>query len=243
MNPWTDGAARFFNPRPRLSLWPLGSGAHCIVADEVLADPEGLVDWAARQAFGPPAGYPYPGLVLDAPSEVTQRVTDFYAQHVRSALGARRTLDLSVRLSMVTVPPAELEPLQWLCHRDRIDDTGRLLFAAAVLYLFGDPSLGGTSFYRPRLPAAEIDHLVADSQRLDAAAFGARYGLQAGYMGDGNAYFERIATVPAAWNRMIFYDGSLFHSADVPDASRLVADPAAGRLTLNGFFTCTRKAV
>jgi len=242
MTAWTDGAARFFNPKPTLSRWPLAPGAACIVADDVLADPEGLVDWACAQSFGPPAGFPYPGLVLPAPTELTQRVADFFAQHVRASLGARRTIELTVRLSMVTVPPAQLAPLQWLCHRDRIDDTGQLLFAASVLYLFRAPALGGTSFYRPRLPRAETDSLVADSMRLDAAAFSARYGLQPGYMGDGNDYFERIATVPAAWNRMIFYDGSLFHSALVDRPALLSADPARGRLTLNSFFTCRRNA-
>ena len=35
-----------------------------------------------------------------------------FAQHVRGGLGARRTLDLIVRLSMVTTPPALLEPPQ-----------------------------------------------------------------------------------------------------------------------------------
>jgi len=233
-----------FNPRPRLSAWPLplAPAAVCVIADDVLADPQALVDWAAAQRFGAPAGYPYPGLVLPLPDELVQRVADFFALQARGTLGGRRTLDSTVRLSLVTVPPEELAPCQWLCHRDRIDDTGVQLFAAAVLYLFHDPALGGTSFYRPRGTAAQTDALVADSLRLDAAAFGARHGLQPGYMGGDNAFFERVATVPAAWNRMIFYDGGLFHSADVGNPMRLSADPAAGRLTLNAFFTCRRHA-
>jgi len=43
--------------------------------------------------------------------------------------------------------------------------------------------------------------------------------------------------VAAAWNRLIVYDGSWFHSADVNPA-RLATDPLQGRLTLNGFITC-----
>jgi hypothetical protein len=46
----------------------------------------------------------------------------------------------------------------------------------------------------------------------------------------------------AAWNRMIFYDGGLFHSADISQPSLNSADPRTGRLTLNGFFTCRRNA-
>jgi hypothetical protein len=77
---------------------------------------------------------------------------------------------------------------------------------------------------------------------LDAREFGARYGLQPGYMASSNAYFERVAQVSAAWNRVIFYDGGLFHSADVDQPGLLSRDPARGRLTLNSFFTCKRNA-
>ena len=170
-------------------------------------------------------------------------MADYFALHVRKRLGARRTLDLTVRLSMVTVPPAKLEPRQWQCHRDRVaDDPAAVLFAASVLYLFRDPTLGGTSFYVPRQSVAETDRLLADSQLLGAQEFSARYGLRPGYMAGSNAYFEHIAQVGAAWNRVIFYDGGLFHSADVGSPGRLDPNPARGRLTLNSFFTCRRSA-
>ena len=87
--------------------------------------------------------------------------------------------------------------------------------------------------YRRTPAQADTDALVADSQNLPAHAFGQRYGLQPGYMAGSNAYFERTAQVAAAWNRLIVYDGSLFHSADV-DPARLSADPVQGRLTLKG---------
>jgi len=57
-----------------------------------------------------------------------------------------------------------------------------------------------------------------------------------------NRYFDRVASVPARWNRLIFYDGSLLHSGDIAAPDRLSADPQLGRLTLNGFFTCRRNA-
>jgi hypothetical protein len=120
-------------------------------------------------------------------------------------------------------------------------EPGKVLFAASVLYLFRDPSLGGTSFYRSRLPPADTEQMVADMAVMDAVQFSARWGVDRGYMRGSNRNFELITTVPAAWNRMICYDGSLFHSADV-DPSRLPADPLKGRLTLNGFYICTRNA-
>lgn len=243
MTAWLDDEGRFFNPEPTVSVVALPGDQCCVVVDDALLNPEGLVAWAAGQTFAAPVDYPYPGLVLDAPLILRERMADFFTQHVRKRLGARRTLDLGARLSIVTVPPAELAPRQWQCHRDRVvDDPRAFLFAASVLYLFREPALGGTSFYVPRQSAAETDRLLAESQALDADEFSARYGLQPGYMVGSNAYFERVAQVAAAWNRVVYYDGGIFHSADVAQPERLSADPVRGRLTLNGFFTCRRNA-
>jgi hypothetical protein len=235
--------APIFNPAPSVRVVPVGPDRVCVVIDDVLAEPDGLVEWAAGQAFSPPQGYPYPGVVLAAPAALARQVGECFALHARGRLGARRTLDLAIRFSLVTVPPEQLAPIQWQCHRDRIaEDPRQTLFVASVLYLFRNPALGGTSFYLPKLPAAQTDRLVADSHLLGAAEFGARYGLSAGYMRGSNAYFERVARVGAAWNRMICYDGGQFHSADIEHAAGLGADPRSGRLTLNGFFTCRRNA-
>jgi len=232
-----------FNLTPSVRVVPVGPASVCVVIDNALADPDGLVEWAAGQPFSPPRGYPYPGVVLAAPEELSRHVGDCFALHARGPLGARRTLDIAIRLSMVTVPPEELAPIQWQCHRDRLaEDPRQTLFAASVLYLFREPALGGTSFYLPKLPPGQTDRMVKDSHQLGAAEFGARYGLSAGYMRGSNAYFEKVARVGAAWNRMICYDGGQFHSADIGAAAALDANPRSGRLTLNGFFTCRRNA-
>lgn len=239
--PWLDDQGRFFNPAAKLQVLPIAPGRPCVVVDDALANPEGLRAWAATQTFQPPA-YPYPGLVCDMPGDMNARVADFFSQRVRAHLGVRRALDLSLRLSVISTPPEQLAPVQWQCHRDRLaDDRGDLLFAAAVLYLFHDAGLGGTAFYEPRQSIAATEQLVADSQQLDTHGFSRRYGLQPSYMADSNAYFERTARVPAAWNRLIFYDGSAFHSAEV-DPARLSTSPLQGRLTLNSFITCKRSA-
>jgi hypothetical protein len=235
----------FFNPRPEIGIVPIGRDAHCVVVDDALADPHAAVAWAVAQraGFQSPRGYPYPGVVLDAPDWVSQRIGDYFAQHARGRLGGRRTLDSTVRFSVVCTPPGQLEPCQWLCHRDRVaDDPRAVLFAASVLYLFDAPQLGGTSFYVPRRPLSDLLPMLADSQVLTAHEFTRRHGVQPGYMAGSNAHFEQVARIPAAWNRMIFYDGGLFHSGDIDDPSLLENDPGRGRLTLNSFFTCKRAA-
>jgi Family of unknown function (DUF6445) len=243
MTIWPGPDRPLFNPDATVTLVPIGGGKLCCVIDNALADPDAAVDWACAQTLAPSSAHAYPGPVVAVPAEVTRRVADYFAVHARGRLGARRTLDASVRLSMVTTPPSQLVPCQWQCHRDRLGVAPPgVMIAASVLYLFRDPALGGTSFYAPRQSEAETQRIVHHSLQLDPADFGARYGLNAGYMTDGNAYFERIASVPAAWNRLIFYSGEIFHSGDIVHPERMSSDPRHGRLTLNGFFTCRLNA-
>jgi Family of unknown function (DUF6445) len=232
-------AEQFFNPQARVSSIPIDAGESCFVIDDALADPEGLVEWAASQSFSAPVGVPYPGLVVDTPAALNNAVVSYFAEHVRGRLGGRRTLSATVRLSIVTLAPADLRPVQWQCHRDRLGPaTPEARLAAMVTYLFRDPTFGGTSFYRPRQGEEETRRMISDAARMDGAEFGARYGIEAGYMAGNNRYFERIAQVPAQWNRMLFYNGDLYHSAEVGTPAHLSADARAGRLTLNGFFVC-----
>src|SRR5215831_18137698 len=111
MDSWLNGAGQFFNPAARVTAVSIAPGEFCIVVDEALAHPEGLVGWAARQRFRAPDGFPYPGVIVDAPPAVSAMVGDYFAEHVRGRLGGRRTLSTTVRLSLVTLPPQALHPL------------------------------------------------------------------------------------------------------------------------------------
>ena len=222
-----------------------GGGARCLVLDDALLDPGALRDFAiaARDRFVPAPFNAYPGIEMPMPAAFSAGVQDYFDRDVRARLGGRRTLRMNTRLAMVTTDPERLEPRQRICHRDSAWIDPAHTIAASVLYLFEDPSLGGTAFFRPRRDAAAIDRLVHDSSTLDTARFDARYPeIAHGYLQDSNAWFERIGRVDAAFNRMIFYDGRLFHSGEVGQAPARSGDPATGRLTLNGFFTCSRRA-
>jgi hypothetical protein len=239
MDSWLNDAGQFFNPAARLTAVAVAPGESCIVIDQALANPQGLVSWAAGQELRAPQGFPYPGVIVDAPPAVSTMVADYFAAHARGRLGGRRTLSATVRLSLVTVQPHALRPVQWQCHRDRLGSVPRdLRLAAMVAYLFQDPALGGTSFYRSLQSEADTDRMIEDAGRMSGAEFSARYGLEPGYLSGSNRYFERVAQIPAVWNRMLFYNGDLFHSGDVTAPERLSGDARTGRLTLNGFFTC-----
>lgn len=231
-----------FNPQPRIQSLPIAGGHLCHVIDDALLEPERWVEYAATRAaqLQDSSHNAYPGPELRMPDDISAQLDTFFATHVRRLFGARRTLRMYSRLSLATRAPGALDPRQWICHVDRLGVEPGQCIAASVLYLFRDPSLGGTNFYLPTRPLPEIAQLIQDSAHLAADAFAARYGLHAGYMTGSNAYFDKVLTVPARWNRLIFYSGSVFHSGDITAPEKLSADPRTGRLTLNGFFTCTR---
>jgi uncharacterized protein DUF6445 len=240
----TITSANVFRKDPHVERVDLAGGACCYVVDDALAEPERFVEWAAarRDEFKPVDFNAYPGTYRMMPAAVESALEAFFNVHMRRCFDARRLRKMHCRLSMVTLRPEALRPYQWLCHSDRFGLDATESIQATVLYLFGDPALGGTSFYAPTRPRDEIAKLFDDSAQLSNAAFAERYGITPGYIAGSNAYFERIGGIDARFNRLIFYDGSLLHSGDIPSPERLSDDPARGRLTFNGFFVSRRHA-
>ena len=234
-----------FNPRPHIQPIHFPNGQSCLIIDDALVNPEALLQLAIEQsqAFQAAPFNAYPGVQLPMPAAISNRLDEFFMLHIRGPLNARRTLRMHSRLAMVTLKPEALQARQSICHRDSAGLQPSQCIAASVLYLFRDPSLGGTSFYAPKKSAHETSVLVHDSGTLGNDAFTQKYGIPPGYCTAPNDYFEKLYTAPAQWNRMIFYDGSIFHSGDIPHPEKMTADPLTGRITLNGFFTCSRKAV
>ncbi|KGI77614.1 DUF6445 family protein [Oleiagrimonas soli] len=238
----TEDATDWFHPNPQIQTLRLEHGATCFVIDDVLREPERLRDWAIaqREAFKPVDFNAYPGIYLLPPNALAHAFHAFFLQHMRPHFDARRVLEMQSRLAMVTRPPEQLRPFQWLCHSDQVGVPTAYSIQASVLYLFEDEELGGTSFYAPSRTRQEISDLYHDASNLPATEFTRKRGIPPSYMNGSNAYFTRIGQAPARWNRMIFYDGNILHSGDIHDPRRLSSDPANGRLTFNGFFTCRR---
>jgi hypothetical protein len=228
-----------FNPRPAVEVVALGAHARCVVVDDALLEPEALRELAvARRADFRQAPFnAYPGIEWPAPAAIEAALGDFFRRHVQPHLGLRRLERMNARLAMVTLAPAQLQPRQWIPHRDSAWIDPAHAIAASVLYLFADAALGGTAFFASRHPEPHIARLVHDSGVLDADAFAAKYPVARGYPQRSDAFFARLGAVGARWNRMVFYDGRLFHSGDIPHPERLSDDPRRGRLTLNGFFS------
>ena len=182
----------------------------------------------------------YPGISLAIDPGAAHAMREYFAFHMRRHFDARRIVRMLCRYSMVTLAPEELRPAQWICHQDPPGEDPSLSRLASVLYLFHDEALGGTSFYEATRSFEETARVIADASAMTPAQFTGRYGIRASYLCDDNAYFRRVATVPARWNRGVFYSGALLHSGQITAPERLTADPATGRLTVNFFFNCRR---
>jgi hypothetical protein len=234
--------ATLFNDAARSSVVTLSNGQRCVVTDDVLLEPERLVEYAAENAgaFASATFNYYPGVLLSVPPEVASGLAGFFNSHVRRHFDARRLERMHCRLSLVTRAPADLEPVQCLCHRDSPMLSPQSSIQACILYLFRDAGLGGTRFYEPQRPPADIDRLFADAQKLPREAFFAQYGIERAYPRGSNQWFTDVGHIEARWNRCIFFDGFGFHSGEIPAPERLSPDPRTGRLTLNGFFTSRR---
>lgn len=231
--------------RPRIDEVAVAPGHSAFVIDDALLDPQALVDYAVaqRDAFAESPHNAYPGPELRLPDAAAAPLDAFFSEHLRSRLGARRTLRMYARLSMATRRADALDPRQWIAHRDRLDDAPDRLVAACVLYLFHDPALGGTAFFTPNRDARATALGVHESGVLDGDTFARRYAVARAYPHGDNALFTRTGEVEARWNRVVFYDGgTLFHGSAIRHPERLRDDPRQGRLTLNGFFVCRARA-
>ncbi len=229
-----------FVSQPTIEIVKLSNGQEAYVIDDFCIQPALWLQLAIdNEALFRDAGsldkVGYPGIELVMPDLINQSLTEFFMQHIRRLTHSRRLIYSVSRLSLVNLQPAELSPAQCICHRDIARVSGGVM-TASVLYLFDDPLLGGTSFYSPKKPPEQISQLVDDSLRLSADQFFQQYGVVQNYMLEANDWFEKIGSVPAKKNRIVFYSGDIFHSADITEPSRMSADPRVGRLTLNGFF-------
>lgn len=215
-------------------------GGHSVVfVDDFLQDPQALVALAREARFEAPAGQAerkgYPGLRADAPAAYTQVLTELLDPLIKVNFQVPESLGVKVGLSafsLTTTPPDELGPLQRVPHFDASTPH----YMAALLWLC-DERHGGTGFYRHN--ATGLQRITAENREryLDACHEELNRGVPAArYFDRSDERYTFLGMLPARFNRLVVYPGSLLHSACINPAVSLSSDPRQGRLTVNTFY-------
>lgn len=215
----------------------------CVVVDNFLDNPYEIVAFARSSAKRfTMSDDGYPGLNMRLPESFNAALASYVKRRMaRHFSFFRDRLKLVSMLSMTTLKASELSNLQRLCHSDPLAEPGHATYAG-ILYLFADETLGGTGFYRWR-DRSLVEHATALEMKdpVEALAFLKQhfptYNEAPCYITGSNEIAERIAIVPARFNRWVFYSGEMPHSAQIEHPEKLSTDFATGRLTLNCFVS------
>jgi hypothetical protein len=208
--------------------------APLLVVDNVVADPDALVELASGKVFGDVASY-YPGVRSKVPLTLQQFILDELRGEFADVFGLRRTglRVTSCHFSLVTTKPSDLTYLQRIPHIDSLVSSE----LAFILYLF-KADLGGTAFYRHRKTGFEsVDQeRRAEYWRSIEQEQAAVEQASRGYISGDTEFYERIGRQDGIFNRMLVYRRTTLHSADLSPEFVPSPDPRRGRLSVNGFI-------
>ena len=244
MSDSTDGPRFNVNPDANIELRTLDTtdgDARIAIVDDFLQNADELIDYAATHAdtFAvPPKSYP--GLTLRIEQMAADALRRYIRTHMAPLFGFMKGgIHLDTLLSMTTLQPQELSNLQRVCHSDPEPSAGRDNYAS-LLYLFRDPELGGTGFYRWRERSVMERATALEMQDTHAALEFLQehypsFQAPPAYIAGSNDVAELLDVVPARFNRWVFYSGRVPHSAHVTNPELLNNDFRRGRLTLNCF--------
>ncbi len=204
-----------------------------LIIDEAFADPDELRRTALSQHYTA-IGEFYPGLRAPLPSSYSATLIDTLGPRLTELFGADADGLIGESFySLVTTSPERLLPIQRLPHYDGVGEDQ----FAAIAYL-SRQDFGGTAFFRHNATGFETVNASRFAPYKAALEADVRqHGLPAQrYLTDGAPLFDRIARVPAQFNRLVVYRGIQLHSGAIADPATLSNDPAKGRLTITSFF-------
>lgn len=222
------------HPQLRVQQLSIGSeGAPLLIIDNLVAEPELLIEKAAGSSFTPQGAF-FPGVRARAPLSYRQFLADII-KPLLPALGMRPgalTFPMA-HYSLVSRPVEQLVFQQRIPHIDSVDGNG----LATVHYLFRG-GWGGTAFYRHRQSGFE----VIDATRRDAYFRSLEDQRRshdvpgAGYISGDTELFEQVAKVDGVFNRMVVYRRNSLHSGCIDNERVPPPDPLQGRLSINTFI-------
>jgi hypothetical protein len=236
------------NPQLDIQQESITEGYDYVAVDNFLRNPHDVIDYASRHTdrlqMRPRGTFPGRQFILD-----DNPLTDVY-RFIRTNMPKRfpflrGDMKMWAVLSLTTAQPDELCGFQLLCHVDTNPHPDRTIFAGLV-YLFDDPDLGGTGFYRWKDPDLKQEATALEDKNTGAGLEFLRerfptLATPAKYLTGSNEVVESLCMIPARFNRFIFYSGRTPHSAAIAAPEKLSADPSNGRLTLNVFASVVPK--
>jgi hypothetical protein len=208
--------------------------APLVVIDNLVADPEDLVNVAVSKQFGEVASY-YPGVrakvSLSYQLFILEQLRGVFAEEFAFKSGAVRFT--ACHYSLITTPPEKLTYLQRIPHVDSVADND----LAFIHYLFR-ADLGGTAFYRHRKTGFEYINQARKPEYLrclEEEKLGP-HSPPAEYIRGDTPLYELLGAQQGVFNRLLMYRRNSLHSGAlgpnfVPDTN-----PRTGRLSINGFL-------
>jgi hypothetical protein len=203
-----------------------------VVIDGFAPDPARFVADAGFLAFKP-IGPHYPGVRAVVAPAMMRDLLAALAPVIAEVFGEPAVEVIDAFYSLVTTAPSALAPIQRLPHFDGVERE-RL----ALLHFLSRDERSGTAFYRHR--ATGFETVTAERLRVYRQALAAdldRFGMPVpDYIAGDTPIFGQIAQHQGVFNRAILYRSNTLHCAAIPRDMAFVADPAAGRLTVNTFL-------
>ncbi|WP_339617476.1 DUF6445 family protein [uncultured Gilvimarinus sp.] len=208
-----------------------------LVIDDFLNNPDWLVKRASEAPFKPDPGL-FPGHRTPAPSVYTDALERALPPLLAKVFDTRPgdITRVESSYSLVTQTPASLKPLQRIPHFDSRHPRE----LASIYFLCNrlNEQYGGTAFYRHRSTGFEsiteerfkryMQALEADAQQVGLPA--------ADYIYSDTKVFEKIAEIPARYNRLVLYPCTSLHSGVIRPGFDFSQEPTNARLSINSFL-------
>lgn len=208
--------------------------APLVVIDNLVTDPDDLVNVAASKQFGEVASY-YPGIrakvSLTYQQFILEQLRGVFAEEFAFESGAVRFT--ACHYSLVTTPAEKLTYLQRIPHVDSVASKE----LAFVHYLF-KTDFGGTAFYRHRKTGFEY---IDEGRKpeylrcLEEEKCGP-HSPPAEYINGDTPLYELLDTQQGVFNRLVMYRRNSLHSGALAPGFAADPDPRTGRLSINGFL-------
>ncbi|WP_153067049.1 DUF6445 family protein [Steroidobacter cummioxidans] len=209
-----------------------------MIVEDVLAAPQAMIDAACAARFYVPHHTNYPGINAPVPQSYYLTVITTLRGPIEAAFGLPSSAYLSYFgfFALATIDASDAQPIQKIPHRDS-PDPNRL----AMVHYLCRGSFGGTGLFRHRatgfesVDASRQAHYESTARRELAETSSERQG----YIDAQTRHYELIGQSEAVFNRLIVYRSHVLHSALLADGAGS-ADPAVGRLTVNGFIEAAK---